>query len=110
MNPDKNLSKKISSMTENQTTSDKILEKCSDLQKENEELNQLAETMSEMVINLRKENSNINDQVNKLKQEKQEFEDQEKNRSEISEQLIQEAQIVFQHAKHTIQKSKHDNP
>lgn len=75
MNPNKNLSKRIFSMVENQTTSNKILEKCSDLQKENEELNQLAETMSEMVINLRKENGSISEQANQLKQE---FEDQEK--------------------------------
>lgn len=66
MNPNKNLPKRSSSMADNQTSiSDEISDECvSNLEKQNEELVKLAEDMSEMVINLRKE-SERQDAVNK---------------------------------------------
>lgn len=66
MNPNKNLPKRSSSMTDNQKSiSDEISDEYSpNFQKQNEELVKLAEDMSEMVINLRKE-SERQDEVNK---------------------------------------------
>lgn len=97
MNPNKNLPKRSSSMTDN---SKKYFDNLNDQMKQAFAL--IQESNNEIL--------RLNEKVNLLKQEKQEFEDQEKNRSEISEQLIHEAHTIFQEIKNTIQKAKHDNP